>query len=286
MQVEDIDSTPTIPTTDSPSPEARQQPSIINELVGIRQLADSGGRGRYKTSTALPEPHSPAHSPPNAADAIDEEAPMDITTSPPESFRMREPPARTPVLARGLSGQAALSVDIPGRSPALSRKASALASMYSPNPLAVQDINLPDSLNHVVYLVAKSSHDQWCQTQMAVGYEYAPGPVEGRLTSSLLVPWEHLRPHESQPRTSFALSFVRALLKLGFTVRMQAGHSAPASIRQAMPLRKGKPGLPEQSLAGAAKHALRAHAPARGHGSDLRWFKQGVLNACLFSVAR
>lgn len=174
---------------------------------------------------------------------------------------------------------------------------------YTPQPLNVDDVELPESVEVVVAMLAKNSHDVWARSQLDSGVTYAPRPIEGKVTNASLVPWEHLQPKEARPRRDMALSFCKALYKLGFAIHLRAGVTAPEQLRSSFirqhtsgggrhyPSPDRATGTPSSktghlTLTPLAVSTKVADPEQRKRLHELRWFKQGLLNAYYFSVAR
>lgn len=89
---------------------------------------------------------------------------------------------------------------------------------YTPTPVDVKDIELPERLIDLVEMMAKNVHDEWAAARIKEGWKYGKERNERLLTHPCLVPYEHLPYSEKEYDRKTAVTTLKFILKSGFTI--------------------------------------------------------------------
>ena len=89
---------------------------------------------------------------------------------------------------------------------------------YTPHPLDTSDIRLPEALEDLVEQMAKNVHEVWAQGRMEQGWTYGEERNDALKQHPCLVPYETLPDTEKEYDRNTAVSTLKLILKLGFTI--------------------------------------------------------------------
>lgn len=89
---------------------------------------------------------------------------------------------------------------------------------YSPSPVDIRDVELPQRLLDLVEMMAKNVHDEWAETRIKEGWKYGPERSDSLKTHPCLVPYEHLPDSEKEYDRRTAVSTLKFILKVGFKI--------------------------------------------------------------------
>lgn len=89
---------------------------------------------------------------------------------------------------------------------------------YTPSPLDTSDIVLPESLTPLIEALAENVHDTWAKGRMDAGWTYGPVRDDAKKQNPCLVPYLELPESEKTYDRGTAISTLKAILKLGFTI--------------------------------------------------------------------
>ncbi len=89
---------------------------------------------------------------------------------------------------------------------------------YTPQPLDTSDVRLPEALEGLVEQMAKNVHEVWAQGRIQQGWTYGEERNDALKQHPCLVPYEQLPDSEKEYDRSTAVSTLKLILKLGFTI--------------------------------------------------------------------
>ena len=90
--------------------------------------------------------------------------------------------------------------------------------MYTPNPIDTSDITLPAEILALVEKIAENTHDVWAAGRIAEGWTYGKMRDDMQKTTPCLVPYSELSESEKEYDRNTALSVIKLMLKLGYTI--------------------------------------------------------------------
>ena len=90
---------------------------------------------------------------------------------------------------------------------------------YTPKPLDLSKVQLPDELNELVELMAKNVHEVWAKSRIEQGWTYGPVRDDAKRNSPCLVPYEELPEIEKDYDRNTALETLKLIMSVGFEIR-------------------------------------------------------------------
>jgi hypothetical protein len=90
---------------------------------------------------------------------------------------------------------------------------------YTPQPLDTSDVRLPNELEELVENMAKNVHEVWAQGRIEQGWTYGEERNDALKKHPCLVPYEDLPESEKEYDRNTAVSTLKLILKLGFTIQ-------------------------------------------------------------------
>lgn len=90
--------------------------------------------------------------------------------------------------------------------------------MYTPNPINMQDIILPEELLALTERIAENTHDVWAKGRIAEGWRYGAVKDAGAKTTPLLVPYSELPECEKDYDRNTAMEAIKLVVKLGYRI--------------------------------------------------------------------
>ena len=90
--------------------------------------------------------------------------------------------------------------------------------IYTPQPVDINDILLPEELNDLVELIAKNVHEVWAHNRMSQGWTYGEERSDVLKKHPCLVPYEDLPEIEKAYDRDTALETLKLISKLGFKI--------------------------------------------------------------------
>ena len=90
---------------------------------------------------------------------------------------------------------------------------------YTPQPLDTSDVHLPNELEELVENMAKNVHEVWAQGRIEQGWTYGEERNDALKKHPCLVPYEDLPESEKEYDRNTAVSTLKLILKLGFTIQ-------------------------------------------------------------------
>lgn len=89
---------------------------------------------------------------------------------------------------------------------------------YKPQPIDLDDVQLPAELNDLVEKIAKNVHDVWAQNRLDQGWRYGEKVDNELKTHNRLVEYEVLPESEKLFDRATAISALKMAIKLGFKI--------------------------------------------------------------------
>lgn len=89
---------------------------------------------------------------------------------------------------------------------------------YTPKPIELSDVVLDENLNELLEAIAKNVHETWAQSRLEQGWSYGPERSDALKEHPCLVPYERLTETEKDYDRHTALSTLKLITKLGFTI--------------------------------------------------------------------
>ena len=89
---------------------------------------------------------------------------------------------------------------------------------YIPEPINVDDVELPEEILDLAELISKNVHEVWSFNRMKEGWTYGDKKDGVLKTNPCLVPYEELPEEEKEYDRNTALSTLKLIIKLGFKV--------------------------------------------------------------------
>ena len=90
---------------------------------------------------------------------------------------------------------------------------------YTPQPLDTSDVRLPKELESLVEQMAKNVHEVWAEGRLEQGWTYGEERNDALKKHPCLVPYEDLPESEKEYDRNTAVSTLKLILKLGFTIQ-------------------------------------------------------------------
>lgn len=90
---------------------------------------------------------------------------------------------------------------------------------YTPQPLDTSDVRLPNELEELVENMAKNVHEVWAHGRIEQGWTYGEERNDALKKHPCLVPYEDLPESEKEYDRNTAVSTLKLILKLGFTIQ-------------------------------------------------------------------
>lgn len=92
------------------------------------------------------------------------------------------------------------------------------ANKYTPQPIDISDVKLPEELEPLVEKMAKNVHEVWAETRLKQGWKYGEQRNDELKTHPCLVPYEELPEEEKEYDRNTSIGTLKLVLKLGFNI--------------------------------------------------------------------
>lgn len=89
---------------------------------------------------------------------------------------------------------------------------------YTPQPIDITGIELPQELEMLVEQMAKNVHDVWAETRIQQGWKYGEQRNDEFKTHPCLVPYEELPEEEKEYDRNTSIGTLKLIMKLGFKI--------------------------------------------------------------------
>lgn len=90
---------------------------------------------------------------------------------------------------------------------------------YNPQPIDIRDVKLPEELQPLAEMMAENVHDVWAQSRIREGWTYGPTRDDHKKNNPCLVPYDELPENEKEYDRNTALTTLRLIIKMGFSIR-------------------------------------------------------------------
>ena len=94
----------------------------------------------------------------------------------------------------------------------------AVAKTYSPAPLDLSDVSLPESHTELTESIAENTHEVWSQGRRKEGWTYGPERDETRKKHPDLLPYCYLHDREKEYDRATAMNAIKLIVKLGYKI--------------------------------------------------------------------
>lgn len=92
----------------------------------------------------------------------------------------------------------------------------AVAKTYSPAPLDLSDVTLPESLTALTEAIAENTHEVWSAGRIREGWTYGPERDDKLKKHPDLIPYSELPDGEKQYDRETAMNTIKLVMKLGY----------------------------------------------------------------------
>lgn len=89
---------------------------------------------------------------------------------------------------------------------------------YDPQPIDVSEVELPQELAALAEALAENVHDTWARARMDSGWTWGPQRNDALKQNPCLVPYRELPEAEKSYDRDTALSTLKVIWKLGFSI--------------------------------------------------------------------
>lgn len=90
--------------------------------------------------------------------------------------------------------------------------------IYTPQPIDLADVQLPEELNELVEQIAENVHEVWAQNRMDQGWVYGEERNDELKHHPCLVPYSELPETEKVYDRDTAIGTLKLICKLGFKI--------------------------------------------------------------------
>ena len=92
---------------------------------------------------------------------------------------------------------------------------------YTPHPIDVSEVQLPQELDELVEMIAENVHEVWAKSRIDQGWTYGPERSDVLKQHPCLVPYDELPEVEKAYDRYTALGTLRLIVKLGFKIEKE-----------------------------------------------------------------
>ena len=89
---------------------------------------------------------------------------------------------------------------------------------YTPQPIDISDVKLPEELELLVEKMSKNVHEVWAETRIKQGWTYGEQRNDDLKTHPCLVPYEELPEEEKEYDRNTSIGTLKLIMKLGFKI--------------------------------------------------------------------
>ena len=90
--------------------------------------------------------------------------------------------------------------------------------IYTPQPIDLADVQLPEELNELVEQIAENVHEVWAQNRMEQGWVYGEERNDELKHHPCLVPYSELPETEKVYDRDTAIGTLKLICRLGFKI--------------------------------------------------------------------
>ena len=92
------------------------------------------------------------------------------------------------------------------------------ATTYTPHPVDLSDVELPDNLKELREALAENAHDVWAAERQAQGWTYGPHRNDATKQTPCMLPYSQLPESEKKFDRDMAMNTLKLLTKLGYDI--------------------------------------------------------------------
>ena len=89
---------------------------------------------------------------------------------------------------------------------------------YTPHPIDISDIQLPEELNPLMEAMSKNVHEIWAQERINQGWTYGEKRDDTKKHHPCLIAYEDLPEEEKTYDRNTSVETLKLILKLGFKI--------------------------------------------------------------------
>lgn len=89
---------------------------------------------------------------------------------------------------------------------------------YTPRPIDLSDVQLPEELNPLLEAMAENVHEVWAATRVSQGWKYGPARDDAKREHPMLVPYDQLSEEEKAYDRNTSVETLKLIIKLGFRI--------------------------------------------------------------------
>jgi len=89
---------------------------------------------------------------------------------------------------------------------------------YTPNPVKLDDVQLPSSMEELREAIAKNVHEVWAAGRIKEGWTYGPKRDDNLKKHPDLIPYSELTEGEKQYDRDTAENTIKLIIRLGFDI--------------------------------------------------------------------
>lgn len=89
---------------------------------------------------------------------------------------------------------------------------------YTPRPIDLSDVQLPEELNPLLEAMAENVHEVWAAIRMSQGWKYGPARDDAKREHPMLVPYDQLSEEEKAYDRNTSVETLKLIIKLGFRI--------------------------------------------------------------------
>lgn len=90
--------------------------------------------------------------------------------------------------------------------------------MYTPKPMDLSDVKIPEEILLLIEQIAEDIHETWAVGRMAEGWIFGEVRDDLKKTTPCLVPYAELPESEKEYDRRTAVSAIKQVLKFGYTI--------------------------------------------------------------------
>lgn len=92
---------------------------------------------------------------------------------------------------------------------------------YTPEPMDLSSVNLPESLIQLSERIAENVHEVWAKARMDEGWTYGEKRDDIHKKHPCLVPYDELPEEEKEYDRNTAMNTIKMVKKLGFRIERE-----------------------------------------------------------------
>jgi len=90
--------------------------------------------------------------------------------------------------------------------------------MYTPQPVDLNDVQLPEGMKDLIEQLAEHNHDTWAEQRIKDGWTYGPARNDALKHHPCLVPYDDLPEGEKEYDRNTSVGTIKLMVALGYTL--------------------------------------------------------------------